>query len=115
MNFPNRAESSDQSCSDLYSHDFWQKHIESYERQQELNKTEYCRKHNLIYNRFWRWHKKLSKQMDDFIPVKISNDQSTTKNAASKGEALCSLEFSSGHRLMINNHEAFSFLLEKLL
>ena len=84
---------------------FWEPHIKQFTIS-HLSRKAYCQEKALNYDRFQYWYHKFKKIDNNFIAVKIkpSNDRK---------QALCTLELSSGHRLMIHDYATLDFLLDR--
>ena len=53
-----------------HSSDYWLKHIQA-SRKCGLSKQAYCQQHDLAPSTFFKWEKRLAKQMNHFVPVNV--------------------------------------------
>lgn len=80
--------------------EFWQRHVEQYERS-NMTKRIYAEKHQLIYNKFLYWHRKLTSQSG----VKSSSLIPVTVTPSPSEFVLAAIENPKGLRLQIYDLE----------
>lgn len=101
---------------------FWQQHRSSF-LAAGISRTVYCQQHNVNYDRFAYWLKKISTHQKTvecpekllskntaLLPLKIKD---SAPLPASVSPALCTLNMSNGHALVIHDERALSLLLER--
>lgn len=76
-----------------------------------LNKTEYCRQHDVDYNQFQYWYRqsKLRATTTGLIPVTVSAVSAPTVHSH------CVVEYSHGVRLHIQSNVALAMLPQLLM
>jgi hypothetical protein len=91
-----------------------------------FSRRKYCQKHEVNYDRFNYWFKKLSSHQEGlpapkkesseknslFLPVHLTQPKAETLST-SLSTPLCTVNFKNGHSLMIHHERAFSLLLEQ--
>lgn len=92
--------------------DYWKKLIEDYEAT-GLTRSEYCRMHQINYDNFGYWWKKLKNEsVKSLIPIKI---KSQGEQHSEKNLPLSTLTFKNGNSLHIYNQESLLLILSKLI
>lgn len=87
----------------------WQPHVDAFQTS-GMSKLAYAKSHGLVYSQFLYWSNKLSSSdcadISDFVAVKVKPDfpQSATS------QALGTLEFPNGTKLVIQSPELLSLL-----
>jgi hypothetical protein len=85
---------------------YWQNHIKQI-AQSKLSRAAYCRQHDVNYDRFCYWHKRLSKQKPNkLLPVEVVT--------STVPEVQCTLEFTNGARLFIYSQQSLDYILKVL-
>ena len=72
---------------------FWQHHVANFALN-NVTKIQYCKDNNITYHRFLYWHDKFTNGTDSFIPIKFPGNNNL---------AVCTIEFSQGHRLVLHD------------
>lgn len=81
-----------------------------------LKQAAYCRNMGLVYHQYRYWHRKLELEQTQveertpssgFLPIAIKSPRRMT-------EILCTLEFSSGARLLVHEESVLKSLFESL-
>ncbi len=87
---------------------FWQHHYEL-QKSSGLSRTDYCRQHDLNYDRFGYWINKWKhNHSDQLISVKLKPTRDPVEQSL-----LCTLDFKNGHYLKIHDEKALAIILEK--
>ncbi len=88
--------------------DYWQKQLDACHKS-GLNKSAYCRKHELSYSQMIYWERKIDENSQPtFVPVAIKTEPSMVNE-----HCICSLTLPGGHVLRIHDEKALSLLLAK--
>ena len=99
---------------------FWRKHYEAF-KASGLRRTNYSRKHQLVYHRFSYWCRKFNQVLENapdesalvaanFVPIHMRSEQKCDTD----GEALCVLELGAQQRLLIYTPRAIETVLRIL-
>ena len=87
---------------------FWKRHAELH-KASGLTRTNYCRLHNVNYDRFGYWLGKWSQQSSSLVAIKLK-----PKDEPIKQTTLCTLSFGNGRVLQIHDQQSLSYILERL-
>jgi len=83
---------------------YWQNHIKQ-AAQSKLSRAAYCRQHEVDYDRFYYWYKKLSKRQDNnLLPIEVIS--------TAEPDIRCTLELANGMRLIIYSRESLAYILK---
>ena len=91
---------------------FWKNHYELL-KSSGISRVEYCRKHNLNYDRFGYWISRWNRftpTENNLVSVKLKTASQTTTQSV-----LCTLELKNGCSIKIHDTHVFSIILEKFL
>ena len=87
---------------------FWKRHYEL-QKASDLSRVEYCKQHDLNYDRFGYWISKWNRnQGNKLVSVKLRSTSESVEQPI-----LCTLDLKSGNRLKIHDTKALSIVLEK--
>ena len=97
---------------------FWDGHVKL-SQLSNLSKAAYCRKHELDYDQFMYWQKRVTSNgnVSQLLPVKLSVMQNNTPEVAPNVGSittLCALAFKNGVELNIYNKDILPTLLSCL-
>lgn len=90
---------------------FWKNH-HALQKSSGLTRVEYCRKHDLNYDRFGYWISRWNRfkvEKNNLVSVKLKSSEPTPKSL------LCTLELKNGCSIKIHDAYAFSVILDKFL
>ncbi len=104
----------------IETEEFWRKHYEAF-KASGLLRTNYSRKHQLVYHRFSYWCRRFNRALENtpdesasvaanFVPVHMRSE----KRCGTGGEALCVLELGAHQRLLIYTPAAIETVLQVL-
>jgi len=93
---------------------FWRQHYQAHQSS-GLTRREYCRKNSIDYYRFGYWLKKWSKQSAELIAVKLKLSENNASPSLPSPSELCTLRLRGGHEIKINDVQALSLILEKII
>ena len=87
--------------------EYWQEQLHRL-KASGLSRSRYCREHDINYDRFGYWLKRLSPVPSTFVPVKIQASEIPITHPL-----LCTIEL-RGHVLNIHDASVLSILLDRL-
>jgi len=96
--------------------EFWGAHVKNC-RNSSGTMAAYCRDHNLQYDRFWWWQKRIKNRAKaDFIPIRISSQMIQTTHFVKQAvdKPYCTIEYAQGKRLLIQSKAVLSMIPELL-
>ncbi len=88
---------------------YWENQIES-QKKSALSKSAYCRANQISYFRFNYWKKRLQKNCDPLIPIKIKPIINSSNN-----KPICSITLKNGNDLHIHDKEALILILDRMM
>ena len=95
--------------SAVENEEFWKRHAELH-KASGLTRTNYCRLHNVNYDRFGYWLSKWSHQSSSLVAIKLKPKDESIRQAT-----LCTLSLSNGRTLQIHDQQSLSYILERLV
>jgi len=104
----NTLSSSTMSALVVENEAFWRQHA-TLLKASKLTRREYCRLHNVNYDRFGYWLGKLIDEISPLVSVKLK-----PTNESNIQTILCTLTLGSHRVLQIHDYHALAFILEKV-
>lgn len=105
------SESKTQALNQAKDENYWKKIFEDYESS-NLARSDYCRKHQISYDNFGYWFRKLKKEsVNSLIPIKIKSEPN---QHAEKNKVLSTLVLKNGNSLLIYDREVLLIILSKI-
>jgi len=90
---------------------FWLKQFKLFNNS-TLSRKAFCREHDLNYDRFQFWYIKVHDEKGQNNSTRLIPVQE--QGTEIQGAALCSIELSNGHRLLIHAPQMLDYILERL-
>jgi hypothetical protein len=104
-------ESKMQPLNQAKDESYWKKIFEGYESS-NLTRSDYCRKHQISYDNFGYWFRKLKKEsVNSLVPIKIKSE---SNHPIEKNKILSTLVLKNGNSLLIYDREALLIILSKM-
>jgi hypothetical protein len=104
------SESKTQTPNQARGESYWKKIFEDYESS-NLARSDYCRKHQISYDNFGYWFRKLKKGSDNsLIPIKIKSE---SNHPIEKNKILSTLVLKNGNSLLIYDKEVLLIVLSE--
>jgi hypothetical protein len=98
--------------SQVKDENYWKQIIEDYEAS-NLTRSDYCRMHQINYDNFGYWCRKLKKQtIKSLVPIKIKSE---CNQHIEKNKVLSTLLFTNGNSLHIYDKEVVLMILSKVM
>jgi hypothetical protein len=105
------SESKTQPLNQAKGESYWKKIFEDYESS-NLARSDYCRKHQISYDNFGYWFRKLKNEsVNSLIPIKIKSESNPP---VEKNKILSTLLLKNGNSLLIYDREVLLIVLNKM-
>jgi hypothetical protein len=89
---------------------FWKRHHEA-QKSSGMKRTDYCREHNLNYDRFGYWISRWNQLKNDSGAIGLVSVKLKSNESSSQTKILCTLDLKNGNSLRIHDSEALAAIL----
>jgi hypothetical protein len=90
--------------------EFWKNHHEL-QKSSRMKRTDYCRKHNLNYDRFGYWINRWNRLKNENSTIGLVSVKIKSNESPSQIKILCTLDLKDGNSLKIHDSEALAVIL----